>query len=91
MRRVSVADGSLIRVGSLDELHATGWGSEDSVNYGIGHKKDLSAIYFLNPGTACNHADPSREASILYTHSAEPESYQRHAPQQAAAEEQGQP
>jgi len=68
MRRVSVEDGTLVRVGSLEELHATGWGSEDSVNYGIGHKKDSSAIYFLNPGTACNHADPTREVSIIYKH-----------------------
>jgi len=68
LRRVEVKHGSLIRVGSLEELKAAGWGVEDSVNYGIGHKKDSSAIYFLNPGTACNHADPTREVSIIYKH-----------------------
>jgi len=66
LRRVSVAEGSLIRIASLEELTGSGWGVDDSVNYGIGHKKDSSAIYFLNPGTACNHADPTREVSIIY-------------------------
>jgi len=69
LRRVAVDEGSLIRVDSLEELQASGWGLEDSVNYGIGHKKSPQAIYFLNPGTACNHADPSREVSIRYFHS----------------------
>eukprot|EP00747_Dinoflagellata_sp_TGD_P055174 gnl/TRDRNA2_/TRDRNA2_149400_c0_seq1.p1 gnl/TRDRNA2_/TRDRNA2_149400_c0~~gnl/TRDRNA2_/TRDRNA2_149400_c0_seq1.p1 ORF type:complete len:281 (+),score=64.81 gnl/TRDRNA2_/TRDRNA2_149400_c0_seq1:75-917(+) len=68
MRRVSVADGSLVKVGSLEELQSTGWGVNDSVNYGVGHVKDPSAIYFLNPGTACNHADPTRQVSIQYKH-----------------------
>jgi len=68
MRRVSVADGSLIRVGSLEALESSGWGVEDSVNYGIGHFKDPSAIYYLSPGTATNHADPTREAAIRYSH-----------------------
>jgi hypothetical protein len=68
LRRVSVADGSLIRVGSLEELKAAGWEIDDSVNYGVGHKEDPDAIYFLNPGTACNHADPTREVSIIYKH-----------------------
>jgi len=68
LRRVSVADGTLIRIGSEEELEAAGWEIDDSVNYGIGHKKDSSAIYFLNPGTACNHADPTREVSIIYKH-----------------------
>jgi len=68
MRRVSVAEGSLVKVGSLKELEETGWGMDESVNYGIGHRKDTSAIYFLNPGTACNHADPTRERSIVYKH-----------------------
>jgi len=68
LRRVTVEDGSLIRIGSVEELTKAGWEINDSVNYGIGHKKDSSAIYFLNPGTACNHADPTREVSIIYKH-----------------------
>lgn len=68
MRRVSVKDGSLCKIGSLDELKATDWGTEDSVNYGVGHRKDSSSIYFLNPGTACNHADPTRQVSVIYKH-----------------------
>merc|ERR1712007_309413 len=33
----------------------------------MGHG-DSSAIYFLNPGTAMNHSDSSREASVIYSH-----------------------
>jgi hypothetical protein len=68
MRRVSVEEGSLKKVSSLEDLKNSGWGAEDSVNYGIGHKKDPESIYFLNPGTACNHADPTRQVSIIYKH-----------------------
>jgi len=68
LRRIAVADGSLIRTGSLEELKTSGMDVALSVNYGIGHKKDASAIYFLNPGTACNHADPTRDVSIVYKH-----------------------
>ena len=68
LRRVSVKDGSLIKIADLDALKSSGWGVEDSVHYGIGHRKDTTVIYFLNPGTACNHADPTRETSIRYHH-----------------------
>ena len=41
---------------------------DDAVNYGIGHWRDPSAIFFLNPGTAVNHADKTREAAVMYNH-----------------------
>merc|ERR1711959_99318 len=66
LRRVAVADGTLHRFGSLLELQASGWDLDDAVNYGIGHKRDPAAIYFLNPGTAMNHADPTRVPSVEY-------------------------
>jgi predicted phosphodiesterase len=66
LRRVSVDDGTLYRMGSEAELRASGWDMQDAVNYGIAHKADLGAIFFLNPGTACNHADPTRAASVRY-------------------------
>lgn len=68
MRRISIEEGSLIRIGSEEEFHATGWDADEAVNYGIGHHMDPSAIFFLRPGTAVNHADPSREASVEYRH-----------------------
>lgn len=68
LRRVSVTDGSLVRFGSLAELENAGWDVDDAVNYGIGHWKDPSSIFFLNPGTAMNHADKTREASVHYVH-----------------------
>ena len=68
LRRVSVADGSLVKFSSLAELEEAGWDIDDAVNYGIGHWKSQTAIYFLNPGTAMNHADRTREASIKYVH-----------------------
>jgi len=71
LRRLTVADGTLLRVGSEAELRATGWDVDDAVNYGIGHHKDASAIFFLNPGTAMNHADKTKEVSIEYNHDAE--------------------
>jgi len=71
LRRVSVEDGSLLRFGSEEELRATGWDIDDSVNYGIGHHKDPAGIYFLNPGTPMNHADTTRDASVLYIHDEE--------------------
>jgi len=71
LRRVSIEDGSLVRFGSEEELRATGWDIDDSVNYGIGHHKDPSGIYFLNPGTTMNHADMTRDASVRYIHDEE--------------------
>jgi len=68
LRRVSTADGTLIRIGSERELVATGWGLDAPVNYGIGHWCDGgAAIYFLSPGTAVNHAS-SGQPSIGYKH-----------------------
>jgi hypothetical protein len=32
------------------------------------HWRDPSAIFFLNPGTAVNHADKTREAAVMYNH-----------------------
>lgn len=68
LRRVSVADGTLLRFESLEEIETAGWDFDETVNYGIGHHSDSSAIYFLNPGTAMNHSDSSREASVIYSH-----------------------
>jgi hypothetical protein len=68
MRRISTEQGSLIRIGSEEEFKATGWDPDEAVNYGIGHHMDPAAIYYLNPGTPVNHADPSREASVEYRH-----------------------
>lgn len=68
LRRVAVADGTLVRFGSLAEMEDAGWDIDDAVNYGIGHHKDPSSIYFLNPGTAMNHADKTRTASVHYVH-----------------------
>lgn len=70
MRRVNVADGTLMRF-SKEELMASGWDLDDAVNYGIGHHKDASSIYFLNPGTQCNHADRTRTPSVKYVHDEE--------------------
>jgi hypothetical protein len=66
LRRVSVADGSLLRFADENELRATGWDVDDAVHYGIGHKTDRTALYYLNPGTPCNHADPKRQVSAEY-------------------------
>ena len=68
LRRVAVADGTLVRFGSLAEMEDAGWDIDDAVNYGIGHHRDPSSIYFLNPGTAMNHADKTRTASVHYVH-----------------------
>lgn len=66
LRRVSVDDGSLLRFADEDELRATSWDMDQAVHYGIGHKTDRTAVYYLNPGTPCNHADPSREVAVSY-------------------------
>jgi len=71
LRRVAVADGTLVRFRSEQELKSAGWDIDDAVNYGIGHFADPSAIYFLNPGTAMNHADRTREPSVKYVHDEE--------------------
>ena len=69
--RISVLDGSLVRFRRhmrQDGDLAAGWDLDDAVNYGIGHWRDPSAIFFLNPGTAVNHADKTREAAVMYNH-----------------------
>merc|ERR1711937_623956 len=71
VRRVAVDEGTLVRFRSADELKAAGWDVDDAVNYGIGHFADPSSIYFLNPGTAMNHADKTREPSVKYVHDTE--------------------
>ena len=68
LRRLSVADGTLVRFSSREDLEEAGWDLDDAVNYGIGHWRDPSAIFFLNPGTAVNHADKTREAAVMYNH-----------------------
>jgi len=68
LRRVAVAEGSLVRFDSVDDIEGAGWDIDDAVNYGIGHWKNPESIYFLNPGTAMNHADRTREASVKYVH-----------------------
>jgi hypothetical protein len=71
LRRVAVADGTLVRFRSEQEIMLAGWDIDDAVNYGIGHFRDPSSIYFLNPGTAMNHADKTREPSVKYVHDEE--------------------
>jgi len=66
MRRVSVKDKTLHRFADEAELRATGWDIDDAVNYGIGHASDRAGIFYLDPGTACNHADRTRKASVQY-------------------------
>ena len=68
LRRVVVAEGSLVKFDSLADLVSAGWDIDDAVNYGIGHWKNPASIYFLNPGTAMNHADRTREHSVRYVH-----------------------
>ena len=68
LRRLSVADGTLVCFSSREDLEEAGWDLDDAVNYGIGHWRDPSAIFFLNPGTAVNHADKTREAAVMYNH-----------------------
>lgn len=66
LRRVSIQDKTLHRFEDELELRATGWDIDDAVNYGIGHKSDRSAIFFLDPGTACNHADRTKQPTVMY-------------------------
>lgn len=66
LRRVAVDEGNLYRFGNEEELRATGWDIDDAFHYGIGHKGDRGAIYYLNPSTCCNHADRTRRASVRY-------------------------
>jgi len=66
MRKVTLKDKTLHRFENEAELRATGWDIDDAVNYGIGHASDRSAIFYLDPGTACNHADRTRKASVQY-------------------------
>ena len=65
LRRVAVDNGTLFQFTSEKQLNEAGWDITEAVNYGIAHKTD-PGIFFLNPGTACNHADPSREVSVVY-------------------------
>ena len=66
LRRCSIADGSLHRFEDEQALRASGWDLNEAINYGISHKNDRGAIFYTNPGTMCNHADKSREASVKY-------------------------
>jgi len=66
LRRASLLDGSLFRFENEKELLSTKWNINEMARYGIGHKLDSGAIFFLNPGTMMNHADPSREPSVYY-------------------------
>ena len=66
LRSVSVSEGTLLRFENEKELLATKWDINQMNDYGIGHKLDTEAIFFLNPGTMMNHADPSRKASVIY-------------------------
>ena len=66
LRQVAVDNGTLYRFSSEAGLKEAGWDIDDAVNYGIAHKNEPNKVFFLNPGTACNHADPSREVSIAY-------------------------
>merc|ERR1711939_379885 len=71
IRRVAEADGTLHCFRSLEEFKASGWDVDDACNYGIrpyGHEDtDPSAICYLNPGTAMNHAAGNgRVASLEY-------------------------
>lgn len=70
LRTVSVKDGTLLRFANEEELRATGWALEEAGNYGIAHKSDRDCIFYLNPGTMMNHADPTRRASARYCMSA---------------------
>ena len=66
LRRVTVADGTLLRFRSEAELRATGWEIDEAVHYGISHRNEPGAIFYLSPGTAANHADKTRTASVKY-------------------------
>merc|ERR1712217_764959 len=68
LRRVSLAQGTLFRFDSLAQLMATSWDMEETVHYGIAHHFVKDAIFFSNPGCACNHADPTREPSVHFRH-----------------------
>jgi len=68
LRRVSLEDGTLTKFRNEEELRATGWDVSDACNYGIGHWKDPSCIYWLVPGTSVNHADKTRKTTIIYKH-----------------------
>lgn len=65
MRKLSVAEGTLVRLSSEEELHATGWDIDQCVNYATGHFKDPGAVYWTCPGTKMNH---SWQPSIEYRH-----------------------
>jgi hypothetical protein len=66
MRRVTIEDKTLHGFASLQELDAAGWSLSEAVHYGIWHKSDPDRIFFLDPGTPCNHSDPTRTPSIYY-------------------------
>lgn len=66
LRSFNIADSTLLRFENEQELLATNWNINEMVNYGIGHKLDTSAIFFLKPGIRMNHADPLREPSVVY-------------------------
>jgi len=66
LRRCEESTGSLRVFRNLELLSASGWDLDDAVNYGIGHTKESRAICYLNPGTAMNHADSSRNKACEY-------------------------
>ena len=71
LRRVHVADGSLLRFASAAELQRAGWDPAEYVNYGICHPKEPECLFFLNPGTAMNHS--SEAFNVHYRMQAEGE------------------
>lgn len=68
LRVCTLKDKTLHRFQDEKELRATGWDIDDAVNYGIGHKNDLSAIFYTDPGTACNHADRTKQPTVKYNY-----------------------
>ena len=63
LRKVSIADKTLLRFINLDELKQTNWNLDEYVHYGICHRLEKNAIFFLNPSTAMNH---SSNPSVYY-------------------------
>ena len=68
MRRVSIAEGSLLKFTTAEDFLATGWDLRRAADYGIGLHGIPDAIYFLNPGTTMNHADSTRDAAVKYVY-----------------------
>ena len=64
LRRVSLDDGILMKFRNEEELRATGWDITDVCNYGIGHWKDPSCIYWLVLGISVNYVDKTCVALV---------------------------